>query len=170
MNANTRTTPLIVHASQARTLVAALREAGIEDQESLEISLESETGIGEAVAERMAAVALRKAHIAGLEKLKEEIGARKLRLEQEIERIEGAVTDAILRVGHNIPTPLGTAYVSAGRRSCRIITPELIPDEFVEVVTERKIRKADLTRALQAGRIVEGAELSNGRPSLGLRS
>ena len=55
-----------------------------------------------------------------------------------------------------------SASVIAGREGVEITNPELIPDIYVEVVTERKPDKATIKSALEAGHDVPGAALKNG--------
>jgi hypothetical protein len=169
-NGVARTLPLSVHASQARTLVAALREAGIEDQESLEISLESETDLPAALGEAVARLADIEAMIGALDRRAEEIGARKVVLKERAERVRGAVVSALELAGvRSVPTPEGCVYTIAVRPSVRIFDEACIPEAFMKAKTTVTPDRAAIGRALAAGQNVPGACLGNGGVSLGVR-
>lgn len=99
------------------------------------------------------------------------IAARKQRYAQRGEYLRG-VAMAIMDVTGKRKAELGdlTASVTSGRQVLRITDADAIPDKFVEVVTERKPDKAVLLSTLKAGEAVEGCELSNGSPSISIRT
>lgn len=159
--------PLSVHAAQARALVAALREAGITDDESVEISLESQTDLPTALGEAVRQLDELDAMQVALDRLADNIGVRKARLRERSERIRGAVLSALELAGvPSCPTPLGTVSLIAPKPGVRILDEALIPVEFVRSKTTTSPDKAAISRALMAGVAVPGAVLGNGAPSL----
>src|SRR4051794_12257057 len=115
-----RTGPLAVHAAQARDLLAALREAGIGDAESAELSLQSETTLPEAVGEAVARIADLEAMVAALDERADQIAARKVALKERAERIRGAVVAALELAGvPRVETPEGNVYLVRGRPGVR---------------------------------------------------
>jgi hypothetical protein len=165
-----RAIPLAVHAAEARALVAALRDAGIDDHESVQLSLESETGLTEAVGEAVAKLAEIEAMQGALDRMQEDIGARKAKLREKAERVRGAVVSALELAGlTNVGTPLGTAYVIHGKPGVRIVDEAAIPAEFIRAKTTTSPDRAAIGRALAAGQTIPGAALGNGESSLGVR-
>ncbi len=67
-----------------------------------------------------------------------------------------------------IELPDLTASVRKGSPSVYIIDETLVPDEYVK--TTRSVMKQDIRRALQDGRTVAGATLTNGPDSLIIRT
>ena len=59
-----------------------------------------------------------------------------------------------------------TASIVKGRTGVHIPDPDLIPDIYVEIVTERKPDKATIKSVLDAGKDVPGAQLKNSPPFL----
>lgn len=162
--------PLSVHASHARALVATLREAGIEDAESAEITIASECDLGEAVDQAVQQLGEVEAMIAALDKRADDLGARKARLRERGERIRGAVVSALELAGvPSVPTPEGSVYLVRGRPSVRVFDEESIPAEFRRTVTKVSPDLTAIKRALEAGQSVPGVGLSNGATSLGVR-
>lgn len=47
--------------------------------------------------------------------------------------------------------------------------PETLPDEFVEIVVTKKVKKTELLDALKEGRVIDGVVLSNGGKHLVVR-
>lgn len=170
-NAGTaRTVPLAVHAAQARALVAALRDAGIDDAASLELSLESETNLPAALGEAVARIADIEAMIGALDRRADEIAARKVTLRERIARIKGAVVSALeLADVRSVATAHGTVYLVAGPARARIVDDAVIPPEFLRSKTTTEPDRAAIGRALAAGIVVPGCLLSNGQTTLGIR-
>lgn len=66
--------------------------------------------------------------------------------------------------------PHGTLSIKAGTSSVVITDEAALSDRFVEVVTTRKPLKAEIKTALNDGEVVDGAMMSNGFPTLTVRS
>lgn len=79
-----------------------------------------------------------------------------------------AVLDAIGR--RKIELPDLTATISAGRASVVITDETAVPDIYAETITTRKLDKATIASVLNSGGAVPGAQLSNGLPSLAIRT
>ena len=63
--------------------------------------------------------------------------------------------------------PIATVSVVPGRQTCTITDSDALPLEYLKVETTP--RKTEITKALQEGREVAGAVLSNGASSLRVR-
>ena len=99
------------------------------------------------------------------------IAARKQRYAQRGEYLRGVAMGIMDAIGKRKAELADlTASVTAGRQVVRITDADAIPDKFVEVVTERKPDRAVLLSTLKAGEAVEGCELSNGSPSISIRT
>jgi len=61
-----------------------------------------------------------------------------------------------------------TAGITPGRPGVVITDPDALPDAFVRV--ERKADRAAIKAALEQGQVIPGAELSNGLPTLSVRT
>jgi len=61
-----------------------------------------------------------------------------------------------------------TASLSPGRPGVVVTDPDALPDAFVRV--ERKADRAAIKAALEQGEVIPGAELSNGLPTLTVRT
>lgn len=159
-----------VEAHGVRHLIRLLEESGITDQESIEISITSESALPEAVDAAVQQLGEVEAMIAALDKRADELGARKARLRERGERIRGAVVSALELAGvPSVPTPEGSVYLVRGRPSVRVFDEESIPAEFRRTVTKVSPDLTAIKRALEAGQSVPGVGLSNGATSLGVR-
>jgi hypothetical protein len=65
-----------------------------------------------------------------------------------------------------IGCPLFTITLKKGRSVVNISDESLIPDDYVNVKTTVSPDKVAILKALKAGEAIEGAELSEGQPSL----
>ena len=79
-----------------------------------------------------------------------------------------AIMDAIAEMKVELPDL--TASIRRGTQSAMIVDEAAVPDKFVEIVTTRKIDKAVILSTLKSGEEVPGAVLSNGLPSLAIRT
>jgi hypothetical protein len=98
------------------------------------------------------------------------IAGRKVRYERRGQSLRGttfAIMDALGKRRHEMGDL--TANIATGRQGVRVTDEKLIPDIYVEEVTERKIDKATILSALRSGLTVTGAELGNGLDYLVIR-
>jgi ribosomal 50S subunit-associated protein YjgA (DUF615 family) len=98
-----------------------------------------------------------------------QIQVRRDRFKRQAETLRGlgfAIMDAIGKPKVTLPDL--TATIRAGLTSAVITDETTLPDEYF--VTERRLDKAKVAADLKQGVVIEGAELSNGLPSLAIRS
>lgn len=101
----------------------------------------------------------------------ENLAARRDRYKRRCEDMRGtafAIMDALGE--RKVELPHVTATIRAGLARVIITDTDALPDEFVRVVTTRTPDKAAILAALKQGEVIEGAEISNGLPSIQLRS
>lgn len=79
-----------------------------------------------------------------------------------------AIMDAVGE--RKVEFPHGTVSIAAGRSRAIITNEATLPDHFVRVETTRTPDKAAISAALKVGEVIEGAMLSNGLPTLTIRS
>lgn len=99
------------------------------------------------------------------------IAARRDRYKRRSEAMRGtifAIMDAIGEPKQEFPH--GTISISRGKSVAIITDDQALPDQYVTVVTTRKPDKAAILAALKDGEVIDGAELTNGLPSLTIRS
>lgn len=98
------------------------------------------------------------------------VASRKKRYEGRGESLRGLAFALMDTLGRR-KVELGdlTANITAGRQGVRITDEKLIPDIYVEVITERKPDRATILSALKAGNEVAGCELGNGMDYLTIK-
>jgi hypothetical protein len=139
------------------------------DEETLLDTLEGETDLHERIASicRAAVEAVDAAEVCKLRM--DELNARANRHRERAARLRGIALWALQE--SNIPkinAPDITVSVAKGRTSVIITDETSVPIEFVDY--EPKIRRSDVKQALEDGRDVPGATLSNSPPSLTIRT
>jgi len=77
-----------------------------------------------------------------------------------------AILDALGRNRFDLPDI--TASIRAGQPSVQIVDEDAVPDLYVHM--ERKIDKQTIASVLRSGGVVAGAELTNGTPTLSVRT
>src|SRR4051812_44776982 len=155
--------------SAAMSLIASLDIS--HDDEVLLSTLEGETDVLE-VAKRLVRAALDAESMA--EAANERIGnliVRRDRFKQRAENARETVKQMLEAL--NIPKmqdPEFTVSLRAGPPKVIVTEPDKLADEFVRVVITRSPDKPLIKAALDAGRPVEGATLSNGSQILSVRT
>lgn len=104
------------------------------------------------------------------ESMKDAAKARRVSIAEREKRYENRETTlrglayAIMDTMGKRKVELGdlTANIRSGKKSVMITDIQKVPDVYVETVTERKPDKATMLADLEAGRTIDGAELSNG--------
>ena len=151
-----------------RSSLAALGEEG--DDQLLLDSIEGETDFFEVLDKLLERRAESIAHAEGLGLVIDRLKARQERFEKaaDVDRtlIEQALLTAELEV--KITRPIGTLFLSRRAPKVEITEEADIPAEFWTAGAPKLDRKA-LTAALQDGRPIPGAALSNAAPSLTVR-
>lgn len=106
---------------------------------------------------------------AGIESRLDELQARKVRLSERVQNKRAAILHAMEHAGRKkIETPDCTVSIRANPPSVVITDETLVPRAFFKPQPD-KLSKSDVKSALQAGKAVPGAELSNGGASLSVR-
>ena len=104
-----------------------------------------------------------------------DIEIRKERFERQKEMLRSILLDTMFAIGSKREVlPNGTVSVVYPKQTPRITDKEKIPELYKEYETVTtvvcKIREAELFANLNAGEVIDGAELSNGIPHLQIRS
>jgi hypothetical protein len=163
---------LIAEARAARQLIDWLRASGIDDEESVDLSVSSETSLKEAASLVLSAIDDDEALIAGCLEQIEQRQARVLRLRERSKNRRAALARALEDAG--LPRlPLPEALLSLSKRGPApdVYDETQVPDRFWKEVVkvDRKLDRAALAAALSEPDGVPGARLTNGGVSLTVR-
>lgn len=153
----------------AKTLLAALKQAGeADDEEIVETAIEGETDLVEAITAVIDEIDLEEALVRGLEDKIEDFDERKQRIKARIERQRALVEQAmIVTEQEKLLLPTATLYLRKIKPGLVIDDPADIPSDFYYMPkVEPKLDKKKLKDALDDGKAIEGAHLDNG--SVGL--
>ena len=130
--------------------------------------LEGETDLHKALSTFVRLIGEAQGNIDGLAAYVTTLQSRATRFERRIEAIRGLIfklmTIADLK---KVPLPEATISVRNGTRFVVITDETKIPEEFIRV--RREPNKSAIKEAIDQGKFVEGAELSNGAPGLTIR-
>lgn len=159
-------------AQAARELVETLRQLGREDDDAIDLSLESETDFKEAVAWALRQVREAEMMAGAIETRRAALEARQRRYQARSERMRDAIRDAIEIAGVTAPiaTPEGTVSVRSTGPKLIITDEDALPAAMRPETVVRRVDRAAIMRALKAGEAVPGAVLSNGGQTLQIRS
>lgn len=161
---------LHVETSAAMMLAEAMREHGF-DEESVQLSISSETSFPEAVSAALQRLAELAEHEEAAKRLATTYRDRATALDFRQERLREALVEALERSGAPLPMRLAEATITVSRPapSARVTDELALPAEYVltKVVTRPDMKA--ITAALRAGTAVAGASLGNSRPSLVVR-
>lgn len=109
------------------------------------------------------------AHAEVCDKIMDDLKARKKRHEDRAARLRSIALWAMQEAGiQKIPAPDMSISISKGRTSVVITDVNALPLGFAEF--EPKPDKTKIKEALEAGNAIAGAELSNGQPTLSIRT
>ena len=151
-------------AIAARELILALQMLGNLDAEAVEISLDSETDVREAFEAALAARDEAEMLAAAIKARIDDMDIRRQRLLQRVETIEGEIEAAMdLLPREALPLRLPAATLSMSSTGAKVIVTDEgeIPDEWCEIETKRRPKKAEIGKALRGGAAIPGATLSN---------
>lgn len=143
-----------------------------EDDPALLDTLEGESTLEQAVIQVMRAIDDDLMMINGLAERMSLLASRRLRIEQRIEKMQGAVLAAMERGGvKKITAPDFTLTVTAGKPKVIITAEELLPADYLDIpeIPAPKPNKVRIAAALKEKRDVPGATLSNPMPHLTVR-
>lgn len=166
-------TDLRNEAAAARQLLQELAAAQAEplDDETVDIVVESETGLKEAIARAVMQMRQAIADAKSCTELANQIEDRADRHKRRAERIKDSIAMAMTFVGtKSVMLPEATLTVSDKKRGVVITDENALPKQFVDTKTITNPRKADILSTLLAGQKVPGATLDNGGQTLTIRT
>lgn len=156
-----------------KTLLSGLREMGVEDDAELVAdSIEGETNLKEAVAWALDQIDEGDVLVIGLKAKEGAFAERRHRIEERNERLRALIEQAlVLAEGEALRLPVATLSLTKVKPAPVIDDEAAIPSEFFTPVPQPapKLDKDALRAALDAGRDVPGARLSNGGFRLAIR-
>ena len=139
-----------------------------EDQDCLADTLAGLTSLNE-ILEQCAISKLQDDAIAkGIGEVIKKLQARKKRYEVRSSKTKDLILEAMLETGVKKVAGALTISISKGRPFLVIIDETEIPDEFL--ITETKPDNGRIKAELEAGELVNGATLSNGKPCVQIRT
>lgn len=156
---------LLQESRVARALLEELRASGVDDEETVDLAVASETNLVEAAEAVLDAVHAARALADGCGQRIEALWARKGRLERRVDVLRGALARAIDDAGlpgSRLVTPGATLTVSRARDRCRVTDPEAVPADLRRSKTTVEPDKSAILARLMAGDEVPGACLDNG--------
>lgn len=96
---------------------------------------------------------------------------RKKRIEDREKRKRKIMTDALEIAGvKTVERPLGTLTLANVAPAADVYAPEALPSDMLEIEIRKKPKRAEIKNALQEGKDVPGARLTNGGVSLRVRT
>jgi hypothetical protein len=140
-----------------------------EDDESWQMSLESETDLHELLTNIVHKIDDAKALVIGTKDRFEELKARKERFEHRIEGLRELAFRLMQSAAvSKVELPEATLSIRNGQQQLvGDADPTLVPDAFCKIT--RALDRTAIKDELKAGREVEGFSLSNGQPSISIR-
>jgi hypothetical protein len=157
-------------AQAARDLIASLKDIIGDDEDFAADVIEGQTSLVEAVNSLIAQEGEDEAHISAINDYQDKLTRRALNINARIERRRNALLVALQTAGvKSLRCPLGTVGVRP--TPAKVITTDetAIPDEFMKP-RDPVLDKRALLAALKEGRIVPGANLSNGGVTISIRT
>ena len=149
-----------IQSAAAKQLIADLVAAGIDDEESVTLSIESETTLVEAVQSAVDRIAELDAMSEAIKLRSDNFSERLLRFANQRATIKRAIALALDAAQQKkIETPIATVYVSNGRQRGVVTDPTALTDEYL-VPQPAKPNMTLITKALNDGVEVPGAALS----------
>jgi len=144
---------LFDEAAQAAELIEALRQIGQADEESVELTIASETSLVEAAQKAVAMLDEAQAMMIGIDARMEALKARKARLGARVERIRDELTQALEMAGQKrLSLPEATLFMQPGREAMRITDEDLLPPRFYEVKEISDINRRAILMASRLAR------------------
>lgn len=164
---------LHTEGSRARALAASLRAQGfLDDDDLIADTIEGETDAMEAVSRLLQWMDDQGSYATALKAQETEKAARRKRFEERVDAGRRAIAAFMDGCGlAKIERPEATLSLRRGGQTvsrASDFTAEALPDDLVKV--KREPDAAAIKAALQEGRKVPGASLSNGAPVLTVRT
>lgn len=139
------------------------------DDESWQMSLESETDLAELLTNLVRKIDDAKALVVGTKDRFEELEQRKARFEHRIDALRQLAFKLMQSAEvTKLELPIATLSIrNGGQQIVGESKPEHLPDDLCKV--SRTIDRTKVKEALKAGKYVPGFSLSNAEPSLSIR-
>ena len=154
----------------ARALIEALAAIGKDDEETVELSIASETDLKEVCSWALGKIAEAEALEDGAKAAKAAAGIRAARFAARVERLRAALAEALGIAGmRGLVLPEATLSLMQLAPSVRVTDEEAVPEAYKRQVVTTTIDKRALGAALKAGTYVPGATLSNATATLVIR-
>jgi hypothetical protein len=140
------------------------------DEETLRDTLEGITDLHEMIASVIRSALVDEALQSGLRSRLEDMKQRLARFEERGAKKRQLALEAMIGVGLNkIEQPDFTASARAGVASLAVISENLIPETYW-VPQPAKLDRQSILAALKRGRDIPGAQLTNPKPTLAVRT
>jgi hypothetical protein len=154
----------------AKMLIVQLRAMGFDNDEVVvHDAIEGETNLFEAISDAVKRVGEMEANVKANKEYRKELSERAERMEKNAEAMRAAIGVALETAGvKSIPTPFGTAGISAGQAKLIITEEADVPAKFW-VPRDPELDKSALKKALKDGESVPGAYLGNGSTVVTIR-
>ncbi|MGU3575672.1 siphovirus Gp157 family protein [Brucellaceae bacterium C25G] len=155
-----------------KTLMAQLRAEGSDDQESVEIAIESETELLEVISAALSEIDELEILDNGISSKIDEFTSRRTVIRKRKDLIRASVEQAMMLADlETVRLPTATITLRKLKPSAVIDDEALIPSRFwlPQQPPAPKLDKKSLIAALEDGEEISGARLDNGAVSLSVR-
>ena len=163
---------LLRQKEAAKIIVTQLREAGMDDEESVGLAIESETNLLEAISEALNKIDENDVLDAGLTSKINEFTERRSAIRKQTDFLRASIEQAML-IAEQEKMRLPSATLTLRKvKPAPVIEAEAdIPSRFwtPQEPPAPKLNKKSLLEALEAGEVIPGARLDNGSVSLTVR-
>ncbi|MDH7790699.1 siphovirus Gp157 family protein [Ochrobactrum sp. AN78] len=163
---------LLRQKEAAKTILAQLKEAGIDDEESFEIAIESETNLLEVISKALDKIDEDDVLDAGLTAKIEAFTERRNAIRKQKDFLRTSIEQAMLIAEQEtMRLPTATLTLRKVKPGTVIETEAEIPSRFwtPQETPAPKLNKKILLEALEAGETIPGARLDNGSIILTVR-
>lgn len=161
---------MALEAEAAKSLIESLRAVGDDDDRLIVDMIEGETSLFEAIDILLGRIVETKGLLTGTEAVIADLQTRRERFSDRMKSLRAIIEQALVKAEIDVAVerPIATLSMSRRARKVEIATEADIPAEFWAPGDPRLDKKA-LKEALEAGRTVPGAYLTNQAPTLTTR-
>jgi len=143
---------------------------GCDDEQCLLDTLEGETDIADILVRLQRQRDEADDSAAVLKSRVEVLQQRKARFEDRSERLKMLICDIMQRTDlKKLESPEFTISLREGKESVSIAVEEFISDEYARIETIRKLDKKAIAQDLKLGKIIPGASIVRGDPTVAVR-
>lgn len=156
-------------AAAARQLLQELAAAQAEplDDETVDIVVDSETGLKEAISRAVAQIRDVEGHASACDDTAARIKERAARLRHKADRIRDAIASSMAFAGvKKLPLPEATISLIDRERKVVVTHPGMIPDKYRKIKTTSVVDTEKIAKHLLSGGELLGAMLDNGGQSI----